>query len=131
MAAERGGGKTTAGVLVGRYGLSGVLVLAGVVCLLVAPEGDAFHGFALFTGAGLSLLLLNVLYRIGVRGDFERDEEEEARRYFTEHDQWPDAAPPRERAAWRLPEGVATPESEEADKRRKARPVEEEQTGGR
>lgn len=130
MAAEGRGEKSTAGVLFGRYGLSGALVLAGVVCLLVAPEGEAFHGFALFTGAGVSLLLLNVLYRIGVRGDFERDDEEQARRYFTEHGEWPDAVPPKERAAWRLPEGVATPESEAAEKRRKAG-ASEEQAGGR
>ena len=113
----------------GRYGLSGALVLAGIVCLLVAPEGEAFHGFALFTGAGLSLLLLNVLYRIGVRGDVERDEEEEARRYFTEHGEWPDAAALGARA-WRLPEGVATPESEAAERARRARPA-EEQAGDR
>ena len=130
MPAEPREGKTTTGVLLGRYGLSGGLVLAGVVCLLVAPEGQAFHGFALFTGAGVSLLLLNVLYRIGVRGDFERDDEEEARRYFTEHGEWPDAGPPKERAAWRLPEGVATPESEEAEKRRRPG-ASEEQAGGR
>ena len=121
MATDSKPGRTGAGLALGRYGLSGGLVLAGVVCLLVAPEGDAFHGFALFTGAGLSLLLLNVLYRIGVRGDFERDEEEEARRHFSEHGEWPDEAPPPTRAAWRLPDGVATPESEAAEKERRPR----------
>jgi hypothetical protein len=34
--------------------------------------------------------LLNVLYRIGVQGDREREREEEARRYFDEHGRWPD-----------------------------------------
>ena len=32
-------------------------------------------------GAGLALLLLNVLYRYGASGDRERDAEDEAREY--------------------------------------------------
>jgi len=36
------------------------------------------------------VLLLNVLYRIGVEGDKERDREEEAREYFDQHGRWPD-----------------------------------------
>ena len=41
-------------------------------------------------GSGLALLLLNVLYRYGVKGDEERDEEEQARDYFAQHGHWPD-----------------------------------------
>ena len=33
-------------------------------------------------GAGLALLLLNVLFRYGAKGDRERDAEEAAREYF-------------------------------------------------
>jgi hypothetical protein len=36
------------------------------------------------------VLLLNVLYRIGVEGDKERDREEAAREYFDKHGHWPD-----------------------------------------
>jgi hypothetical protein len=36
------------------------------------------------------VLLLNVLYRIGVQGDKERDREDEARAYFDKHGRWPD-----------------------------------------
>ncbi len=43
----------------------------------------------MFTGAGVSVLLLNVLHRIGVDGNSVRDSEEEARRYFDEHGHWP------------------------------------------
>jgi hypothetical protein len=60
--------------------------------LFAAPEGSGFHGWALFTGARLSLLLLSVLYRIGVRGDAERDDEEAAREYFAEHGEWPESS---------------------------------------
>jgi hypothetical protein len=45
---------------------------------------------ALFFSAGSAVLLLNVLYRIGVEGDKERDREEAAREYFDEHGRWPD-----------------------------------------
>lgn len=41
-------------------------------------------------GGGLAVLLLNLLYRVGVSGDREREEEERAREYFDEHGVWPD-----------------------------------------
>jgi hypothetical protein len=44
--------------------------------------------------AGLSVWLLNLLYRVGVRGDRERDDEDRARAYYAEHGTWPDEAPP-------------------------------------
>ena len=77
------------GLLTVRYGIPAVLLLAGLACLLVAPSSSAVEGWALFTGAGLAVLLLNVLYRIGVSGDAERDREDAARAYFTKHGRWP------------------------------------------
>lgn len=100
-----------------RYGIPAVLVLAGVACLFVAPEGSRAEGFALFTGAGLSVLLLNALFRIGVRGDAERDLEDRAREHFAEHGKWP-AEEERPRRQWRQPENIATPESEAAERER-------------
>ncbi len=99
-----------------RYGIPALLVLAGVVCLFVAPSGSGAEGFALFTGAGLSVLLLNQLHRMGVSGDVEREREEAARDRFEEEGAWPDEEGPRKRT-WRLPENVATPESEAAERR--------------
>jgi len=58
------------------------------------------------------VLLLNVLFRIGVQGEQERDREDEARAYFTKHGRWPDEQEKRARD-WRLPENVTTPEDEE------------------
>ena len=40
--------------------------------------------------AGSSLWLMNVLMRVGIAGDRERDREDEARAYFDEHGRWPD-----------------------------------------
>ena len=51
----------------------------------------------MFISAGTAVLLLNVLFRIGVEGDKDRDREEEARRYFDEHGRWPDEARGAER----------------------------------
>ncbi len=48
------------------------------------------EGGALIISAGLSVWLLNVLFRVGVRGDRERDREAAARTYFDEHGRWPD-----------------------------------------
>jgi hypothetical protein len=42
----------------------------------------------------LSVWLINALYRLGVRGDRERDDEDRARTFFDEHGYWPDDDPP-------------------------------------
>jgi hypothetical protein len=73
-----------------RYVLPAVVVLVGVVILIVDRSLVGLEGFVLFTAAGSSILLLNVLHRIGVSGEKDRDEEEAARAYFDEHGRWPD-----------------------------------------
>ena len=72
-----------------RYGIPLVLLVAGVVVTATAG-GVGLAAGALFFSAGSAVLLLNVLYRIGVEGDKERDREEEARAYFDQHGRWPD-----------------------------------------
>jgi hypothetical protein len=69
------------------------LCAIGVVMLVVAAirSDDIWaEGGALILSAGLSVWLLNVLHRVGVRGDRERDREAEARAYFDRHGRWPD-----------------------------------------
>jgi hypothetical protein len=78
-----------------RYGLPAGLVLAGFVLLFAAPESSRYEGFSMCVGAGLALLLLNVLFRIGARGDEERDREAAAREYLATHGHWPDEKPRR------------------------------------
>jgi hypothetical protein len=73
-----------------RYGLPALLVVAGFVILFTAPEGQRYEGFALCVGAGAALLLLNLLFRLSVWGDRERDREAAAREYFAAHGRWPD-----------------------------------------
>lgn len=72
-----------------RYVLPGVIALAGVIVLIFNHSINGLEGFAMFIGVAGSILLLNVLYRIGVT-DVERDREERARVYYDEHGRWPD-----------------------------------------
>jgi hypothetical protein len=73
-----------------RYGLPALLIVAGFVLLFAAPESSRYEGFSMCVGAGLALLLLNVLFRIGAQGDREREREDAAREYMAEHGHWPD-----------------------------------------
>jgi hypothetical protein len=102
-----------------RYGLPLVLVLAGLVCLFALPTGSQVEAWAMFTGAGMAVLLLNWLYRIGVSGDTERDREEAARDYFEQHGRWPDEEERPAGRKWKLPEGIMSPEEEAAGRDRR------------
>ena len=73
-----------------RYVVPAVLVVIGFVILFTTDESLRWEGWAMCVGAGLAILLLNVLYRYGASGDAERTAEDEARAYFSEHGRWPD-----------------------------------------
>jgi hypothetical protein len=77
-----------------RLWLPAIIVLAGLV-VIIARGGDetSLEGGGAIIGAGLSVLLLNVLHRIGVSGDAERGEEDEARDFFDVHGYWPGEGP--------------------------------------
>jgi hypothetical protein len=71
-----------------RWILPALICLGGLIAIIVAPS-EAEAG-ALIVSAGLSVWLLNLLYRVGVKGDRERHHEDEARDYFDRHGHWPD-----------------------------------------
>ena len=73
-----------------RYALPAALILAGFIILAVVDGDLKWDGWAMCVGSGLALLLLNVLYRYGVKGDEDRRDEERARDYFAQHGHWPD-----------------------------------------
>ena len=74
-----------------RYGLPAALFLAGCVVAIVDPDSQrGLEIGAMLTGAALTVLLMNVLFRIGMEGDKDRDKEDAARAYFDEHGHWPD-----------------------------------------
>ena len=73
-----------------RYGIPFALVVSGFVMLFVVEGEIRWDGWAMLVGSGLSVLLLNWLFRLGVQGDKERDKEEAAREYLGVHGRWPD-----------------------------------------
>ena len=73
-----------------RYGLPALLIVAGFVLLVFAPDSTRYEGFSMCVGAGLAIWLLNWLFRMGAIGDRERDDEEAAREYLATHGHWPD-----------------------------------------
>jgi hypothetical protein len=84
---------TSPSLILVRYVLPVVVVVGGVLAVIISPNLTSLEGAAGIVGAGLSIWLLNVLHRIGVRGDHERDDEIDARTFFDEHGYWPDEAP--------------------------------------
>ena len=72
-----------------RYGIPTVLILTGFVVLVIGSEAVRYEIFGMAVGAGLALLLFTWFFHVGVQGDREREQEEAARRYLTEHGHWP------------------------------------------
>ncbi len=64
--------------------------VAGVLIFAIRRDLNGLEAACALIGAGLSIWLLNFLYRVGVTGDRERDEEDAARAYFDRHGRWPD-----------------------------------------
>jgi hypothetical protein len=103
-------------VLIGvRYGIPAAMIIGGVVLAVVGSGEAGIEGFAMAVGGGLSVLLLNVLYRVGVQGEHEREEEDAARAYYSKHGVWPDEPEPSSGRKWVLPAGAVTPEHENRD----------------
>ena len=84
-------------VLFFRYGLAAIFIVLGFAALLFAPPTSRYEGFSMCVGSGLSILLLNFLFRMGAKGDQDRETEEAAREFYARHGHWPDEAPPADR----------------------------------
>ncbi|CAB4922589.1 unannotated protein [freshwater metagenome] len=69
--------------------------VAGVALALGVRTDAAYEGGALLISAAVSVWLLNILFRLGVRGDRDRARESDARAYFEQHGRWPDDPKPR------------------------------------
>ena len=80
-----------------RIGLPVGICLLGLVLIAVEPDRNGLEGGLLVVSAGLSVWLLNWLYRVGVAGERERDDEDEAREFFDRHGVWPDEITPERR----------------------------------
>ena len=68
----------------------GIIVAGFLLAAVTGFSESGLEGGTLLVSAGLSVWLINLLYRVGVKGDRERDDEDRARAYFDEHGRWPD-----------------------------------------
>jgi hypothetical protein len=75
-----------------RYVLPAIGVVAGLIVMALGGESDV-EGGAGIVGASLAIYAMNWLYRASVDGDRERDQEEAARDFYTQHGRWPDEIP--------------------------------------
>jgi hypothetical protein len=73
-----------------------VAIVAGGLIAIVATGGtlSGVEGGVAIIAAGMAVWMLNVIFRVGVAGERERDAEEAARDFYGEHGYWPDEAPP-------------------------------------
>jgi hypothetical protein len=71
------------------------IMAAGVIAIVASGGSEAgWEGGVAIVAAGASVWLLNIIFRVGVQGERDRDAEDEARAYYDEHGYWPDEAPP-------------------------------------
>jgi hypothetical protein len=80
-----------------RWGIGLVAVLAGVACLILNLGGFGVEELFGFMGAGLSIILINYLFRLGVESDREHEDHEQEWRYSETHGHWPEDVPPEAR----------------------------------
>jgi hypothetical protein len=77
-----------------RYGIGLLTILAGVIWLIFDFGGFGLEALFGFTGAGLSIILINLLFRMGRASDREHEQHEEDWRFYERHGHWPDEDPP-------------------------------------
>lgn len=68
-----------------------MIIISGILLAVLQRDKAALEAGALLISAGASVYLLNLLFRIGVKGDQERDREEAARQYYEKHGHWPES----------------------------------------
>jgi O-antigen/teichoic acid export membrane protein len=79
-----------------RYGLPGVLFAAGVAGIIAghgSGKSAVAAGGVVLLGVALMVWMINWLFRMSLDSNKDRDREEEARDYFTEHGHWPGEPP--------------------------------------
>ena len=89
-AAEASAPRPSGWLIAVRYGIPAAMIAGGIVLAVVGSGDQGIEGFARAVGGGLSVFLLNALYRVGVQGEAEREREDDARAYYAEHGKWHD-----------------------------------------
>ena len=82
--------RSRAGLLLLRYGLPGLLMIAGAVLVAIGGgKGVVAGAGVVIAGIAVMVWMLGWLFRMSLSSNRDRDREEEARQYFTEHGHWP------------------------------------------
>jgi hypothetical protein len=76
------------GLLLVRYGIPLAMTVAGIVCLVIG--GDAAGSGVVLIGSAGIVLLINLLFRLSLVSNREREQEERARDEFERSGHWPD-----------------------------------------
>lgn len=75
------------GLLAVRYGVPLAMIVGGAIAV---SAGETWAGFGVVViGSAFIVLMLNVLFRVSVRSNEDRDREELARDYYERHGHWP------------------------------------------
>jgi len=89
-----------------RYWLPGAIALVGVVLIVIGhaaySESTGSHSLESATGVALLLValivwMINWMYRLSIRSNVEREDEERARDHFSRTGRWPEDEDPRSR----------------------------------
>ena len=72
-----------------RIVLPGVIVAVGIALTTLGRDAAVVGAGVTLTGVGVLVVLLNLLMRLGLESNADRNREEEARRYFDRHGRWP------------------------------------------
>jgi hypothetical protein len=75
-----------------RYGVPAAMAIAGVVALGIGGSAAGFG--VVIIGFAAIVLLINVLFRVSLLSNRERDAEEQAREHYARHGRWPDEPGP-------------------------------------
>jgi protein-S-isoprenylcysteine O-methyltransferase Ste14 len=87
-----------------RYWLPGGIAVVGLVLIVLGhaaySASTGAHSLESATGVGLLLValmvwMINWMYRLSIRSNIEREEEEEAREYYSRTGRWPEDEDPR------------------------------------
>jgi ABC-type transport system involved in cytochrome bd biosynthesis fused ATPase/permease subunit len=67
------------------------IAVVGIVAIVVGHARTATAGAGVvLLGTALIVWMINWLFRMSIESNKEREQEEEARRFFDEHGRWPD-----------------------------------------
>jgi hypothetical protein len=67
------------------------IAVAGLVAIVLGRGRTTLAGAGVgLVLVGLTVWMINWMYRLSVESNLDRDREEQAREYFDEHGRWPD-----------------------------------------